>query len=200
MLDFPLAAPSANPSGYISPTRAVHVEEQLGSSIPYILDGGDCVIGIESTIISFLNDKPEILRHGGLSKEKIEKVIGAVTDHSISNKQANSTMNPLAPGMLSKHYSPRKPLFIGNIQQLLNNKNKKRVAVISFKNVFDDVPSENQFCLSAAGNLDEAAQHLFAAMRQADALNVDCILTEVFPDQELGRAINDRLMRASAKD
>jgi L-threonylcarbamoyladenylate synthase len=200
MLDFPLAAPSANPSGYISPTRATHVEEQLGGSIPYILDGGECKIGIESTIISFLHERPEILRHGGLSKEKIEHVIGAVIDQCILNKHANASINPLAPGMLAKHYSPKKLLLIGNIQHLLQDKNKKRVAVISFKDVFDDVPVENQFCLSVSGNLDEAAQHLFAAMRQADRLDVDCIVTEFFPDKELGRAINDRLMRAAAKE
>jgi L-threonylcarbamoyladenylate synthase len=200
MLDFPLAAPSANPSGYISPTTAVHVQTQLGHAIPYILDGGTCEVGIESTIISFLDNKPEILRYGGISKEKIEQIIGPINDKAIHPSTIIPAEKPLAPGMLTKHYAPLKPIFVGNITQLLHDKDKKRVAVISFQSVYDNIPIENQFCLSVSGNLNEAAQNLFAAMRKAETLDIDCILAEIFPAKDIGRAINDRLMRASAKE
>lgn len=196
-LDFPLAAPSANPSGYISPTTAQHVEQQLGSQIPYILDGGSSEVGLESTIISFLNPIPEILRHGGLSMEKIESVIGKVLDKVAQSGEQITTDNPVAPGMLARHYAPRTRLLHGDIRLLLDSYNPQKVALITFKDIYEHVPYTNQFVLSPSGNLDEAASKLFAAMRKADALGVELILAEVFPDKELGKAINDRLRRAA---
>ena len=116
-LEFPLAAPSANPFGYISPTTAQHVENQLGTKIPLILDGGNCEIGIESTIIGFEGEKAIIYRLGGISVEEIEKVIGKVeVRYSSSNpKEIN------APGMLESHYSPKKPFFLEDCSQLTSN-------------------------------------------------------------------------------
>ncbi len=198
MLDFPLAAPSANPSGYVSPTNAQHVEAQLGDKIPYILNGGQCEVGLESTIISFLNSVPEILRHGGLSIEKIEKVIEKVF-YKVSANDTITTDNPVAPGMLAKHYAPAKPLLQGDIEALLKNKNPQRVVIISLNKIYTQVPLENHILLSPNGNLDEAAQRLFSTMREAEQKDCDFILAEIFPDKELGKAINDRLKRAAIK-
>ena len=112
-LPFPLAAPSANPFGYVSPTRAEHVNEQLGDKIQYILDGGPCSVGIESTIIGFEGDVPVVYRLGGLGLEKIESLIGNV------ELNLNSSSNPKAPGQLKSHYAPRKKIIVGNLADLL---------------------------------------------------------------------------------
>ncbi len=109
-LDFPLAAPSANPFGYISPTSAQHVDNQLGSKIKYILDGGECMVGIESSIIGFIGDEIIVYRKGGLAIEDIESVVGKV------QIQEHSSSNPQAPGMLKSHYAPKSQLSIINYQ------------------------------------------------------------------------------------
>jgi L-threonylcarbamoyladenylate synthase len=189
VLDFPLAAPSANPFGYISPTRATHVNQQLGSKIEYILDGGDCNIGLESTIVGFENEKPTIYRMGGLSIEQIEAVVGAV------NIEINSSSNPTAPGQLKSHYAPSKKLFIGNTQTNCEN----GIGVLAFKMPSPFISLENQRILSPTGNLVEAAQNLFSFLRELDQLNIKSILAEEVPDVGLGRAINDRLRRAAAQ-
>jgi len=187
-LPFPLAAPSANPFGYVSPTKPAHVEEQLGHKIPYILDGGPCPVGIESTIVGFENDKPVVYRLGGLSLEDIEATIGTVT------LMTHSTSNPKSPGQLKSHYAPVKKVILGSIEALLKI-HKTNVGVLSFQNDFD---TANQIILSPSGKLDEAAQHLFEALRAFDKMDVEVVLTELVPDQGLGRAINDRLRRAAA--
>ncbi len=191
-LDFPIAAPSANPSGYVSPTSATHVSNQLGEQVCYILDGGDCTVGVESTIISFLKETPEILRFGGLSIESIESVIGKVT---LPTK--GFVDNPVAPGQLARHYATKHKLVIGNPSEYIEQYNPKRTGVISFHTLYPNIPTAQQFVLSPEGNLDKAAQQLFAAMRQMDALDLDLIVAELFPNEGLGRAINDRLKRAS---
>ncbi|MGE0587948.1 MAG: L-threonylcarbamoyladenylate synthase [Cyclobacteriaceae bacterium] len=189
-LDFPLAAPSANPFGYVSPTTAAHVEEQLGSKIPYILDGGPCKVGIESTIIGFENDKPIIYRRGGISNEAIERVIGPV------DSRLHSTSNPKAPGQLQSHYAPRKPFLLGDIDQLLTAVKGKKVGILRYKESKNR--AENEIVLSPTENLAEAAQNLFAALRQLDTMNIDLIIAEKVPDIGIGKAINDRLTRAAA--
>jgi L-threonylcarbamoyladenylate synthase len=188
-LPFPLAAPSANPFGYVSPTRAEHVDEQLGNKIEYILDGGPCRVGIESTIVGFENQKPVIYRLGGLSLEKIEHTIGKF------DLQPYSTSNPKAPGQLKSHYAPGHKLILGNIDELLPAYPSKRLGILSFKNVYG-LPHE--IVLSPSGSLDEAAKNLFAALRQFDTFAIDMIIAELVPDEGLGRAINDRLRRAAA--
>jgi L-threonylcarbamoyladenylate synthase len=188
-LDFPLAAPSANPFGYISPTSALHVAEQLGDRIPYILDGGECIVGVESTIIDCSGDTPTILRLGGTSVETIEEIIGPVRVNAIS------TSSPQAPGMLHSHYAPRKPLLVGNIHELLHE-HGSNVSILSFKDSFHNF---RNIRLSETGDLHEAARNLFAAMRKLDADHHEFILAEFVPDFGLGRAINDRLKRAAAK-
>ncbi len=191
-LNFPLAAPSANPSGFISPTSAIHVEQQLGNKIDYILDGGICKVGLESTIISFLENEPKILRFGGLAIEAIEAVLNKKLATSSSNDKI------VAPGMLSKHYAPIHPLqIVENLSESIHLFDKNRVGVISFSESYAEVPTEHQFILSKSKDLNEAASNLFAAMRHVDELDLDIILSEKFPNIGLGFAINDRLKRAS---
>ncbi|PSR56004.1 threonylcarbamoyl-AMP synthase [Adhaeribacter arboris] len=191
-LDFPVAAPSANPFGYVSPTTAQHVEQQLGDRIPYIIDGGPCQIGIESTIINLVNNEVEILRLGGLAIEEIETVIKQPVKYV-----KTSSSNPKAPGMLSSHYAPRKKVLLGNIRENLKNYNPERTGILSFQNVWEQVPRNQQFILAPNGDTNEAARNLFAALRQLDSLSIDIILAELVPETGLGKAINDRLIRAS---
>lgn len=192
-LPFPLAAPSANPFGYISPTTAEHVNDQLGDNIAYILDGGPCEVGVESTIVGFDNDEPFIYRMGGLTQEEIEHEIGPVT------VQLNASSNPKSPGQLASHYAPQKKLLLGNLNDLLKTQFSGEVGIISFENAFDLVKSENQRILSRNGNMEEAARNLFAALRELDKLEIQTILAEFVPDIGLGKAINDRLKRASSR-
>lgn len=188
-LDFPLAAPSANPFGYVSPTTPSHVNDQLGNKIPYILDGGSCKIGIESTIIGFESNLPVMYRKGGLSLEDIEKLIGKI------DIQAYSTSNPKTPGQLKSHYAPSKRVIVGKMDDLLQKYPAHCSAVLTFK---DDYHSPHQVVLSPSGSLEEAAKNLFAALRDLDKKLVDVILVELVPDEGLGKAINDRLKRAAA--
>jgi L-threonylcarbamoyladenylate synthase len=196
-INFPLAAPSANPSGFISPTNAWHVNEQLGDKVGYILNGGPCDVGIESTIISFITETPCILRFGGLPQEKIESIVGPVETHIELNEESEN--KPIAPGMLTRHYAPTHQLIFGDVRKYLSYFDTQRVGIITFSSVYEEVPASRQFVLSHTRSLDEAAQKLFAAMREIDKLDVDVILAEKFPDEGLGRAINDRLKRASEK-
>jgi L-threonylcarbamoyladenylate synthase len=187
--EFPLAAPSANPFGYISPTSPEHVNDQLGEKIAYILDGGQCRVGIESTIVGFENDFPVIYRTGGLSLEDIEAVVGKVT------AQAYSSSNPKAPGQLKSHYAPTKKMIIGKIEELLKRYPAHCSAILTFHENFH---SPHQFVLSPSGTLQEAAHNLFMGLRLLDKMPVNIILAEYVPDNGLGRAINDRLRRAAA--
>lgn len=193
-LDFPVAAPSANPFGYISPTMAEHVNAQLGEKVSYILDGGTCEVGVESTIVSFLNEKPRVLRLGGLAVEKIESVIGPVE----INQHSSST--PAAPGMLKSHYSPGKSIVLINDFPLNNEMNYAQIGAIVFNTPLENIPLENQLILSKSGDLDEAARNLFSSLRLLDQNpNIKTILTAFVPNEGLGRAINDRIKRATAK-
>ena len=191
-LDFPLAAPSANPFGYVSPTKAQHVNEQLGEKISFILDGGDCSIGIESTIVKVEGDDVTVLRLGGCSVESIQSVVGPIVVNSISNT------NPIAPGMLDSHYSPLTPLKIGNINKMAEKYQDLKLGVLSFNKFVDEIDRNRQFVLSEKSDLNEAATRLFTGLRHLDNLNLQLILSEYVPDQDLGLAINDRLKRAQS--
>lgn len=188
-LDFPLAAPSANPFGYISPTTAQHVADQLASEVDYILDGGACTVGVESTIVGVEGNQVVVYRLGGLSIESIESIIGQVVIRS------HSSSNPKAPGMLESHYAPGKPVYIGSISELIPQFKGKRIGILSFQETYTGCDAIE--VLSPSGNMIEAATHLFAAMRRLDASAIDLILTEKFPNYTLGKAINDRLQRAA---
>ena len=191
ILPFPLAAPSANPFGYISPTTAQHVFDQLQDKIPYILDGGPCMVGVESTIIGFDGDEPVVYRLGGTSIEDIEAITGKI------RLQINQSSNPSAPGQLKSHYAPGKPIVTGDIEKLIHLHPNKKIAVISFQKAWHGENILHNWILSENGNLKEAAVNLFKALREADQSDADIILAEVFPKEGLGRAINDRLKRAS---
>jgi L-threonylcarbamoyladenylate synthase len=192
-LDFPLAAPSANPFGYISPTSAKHVAKQLGDKIPYILDGGECQVGIESTIVGFENEEVIVYRKGGLAIEEIEKVVGKVQVIS------HSSSNPKAPGMLKSHYAPRKEMFILDNDNLKKETQKDRIGYLAFQEYNVDLPQNSQLILSESGSYREAAKNLFAYMRAFDAMDIDKIFVELLPEKDLGIAINDRLRRAAVK-
>ena len=193
-LDFPLAAPSANPFGYISPTSTAHVNQQLGKQIPYILDGGDCSIGIESTIIGVENDEIILYRLGGLSLNAIESVVGKVQIN------INQSSNPKSPGQIKSHYAPKKPFYIGDIQELIYQFRDKKVGIISFgKNANFKQQNIVEYNLSLVGDTYEAAQNLFGTMRILDNSAIDIIVTDYLPETGLGLAINDRLQRAAAK-
>lgn len=195
-LEFPLAAPSANPFGYISPTSAQHVVDQLGGKIPYVLDGGACEVGIESTIAGFEDGKLVIYRLGGTTISEIESVAG------VASIRLTSSSDPRAPGMLKSHYAPSVPLYFGDIEELIVLHNNKSFAVLCFTGESLPKIPENAVVLklSTSGNVEEAARNLFAALRHLDRLNVKCILAERFPDEGLGKAINDRLLRASVRE
>ena len=190
-IKFPLAAPSANPFGYISPTSAQHVVNQLGGEVAYILDGGSCTVGLESTIVGPGKKHPAIYRKGGISQEDIEAIIGPV------EVMPYSSSNPKAPGMLDRHYSPRTPILLGNIPELLKKYITKNTAVLSFTKDYRQ-GHPNDKILSPSADTREAAVNFFSSLRELDNLGVDIILAELVPNEALGASINDRLKRAAA--
>jgi L-threonylcarbamoyladenylate synthase len=187
-LDFPLAAPSANPFGYVSPVTARHVMDGLEGRIPYILDGGTCKVGVESTIIGTEGDEIVIYRVGGVSVEEIASVTGREVVLSLLHKR------PETPGQLKTHYAPSTPMIVGDVDALIEANKNKKIAVISFTAAYPKVYANK--ILSPSGNLHEAASSLFSAIREIDRSDAELILAERFPDVGIGRAINDRLGRA----
>lgn len=189
LLDFPVAAPSANPFGFVSPSRSEHVHHHFAGRIPMILDGGPCEVGIESTIVGLENGKVTIYRLGGIAKEEIEALIGAVDVKLSSSK-------PQVPGQLVRHYSPSAKVVVVDTQREMNEACKEDCAVICF----DLDPPENiqkVFKLSRTGDYKEAAKNFYHAMRSwENDKSVETIVIERLPDLDLGRAINDRLRRA----
>lgn len=190
LLDFPLAAPSANPFGYVSPTAASHVMQGLNGIIPYILDGGDCRVGLESTIVDFEGEEVIIRRKGGIASEEISRVINrdVVLRTHISD-------HPVAPGQLKSHYATATPLYTGNLAEMAGHFKGRKIAIIEFGPPLD-AEVFARVNLSAAGNTDEAARNLFSMMRTMDKMGADVILAPVLPETGLGAAINDRLKRA----
>ncbi|MDH3381855.1 MAG: L-threonylcarbamoyladenylate synthase [Flavobacteriaceae bacterium] len=191
-LDFPLVAPSANPYGYISPTKPSHVHKQLGSKIPYILDGGSCDKGIESTVVGFENGKIIIYRLGAISLEMIAEVSKEVIIRDTEEEK------PLSPGMVPHHYSPHTKLILTDKpEEIVKFYKDDEVAFIGFKNKLNCIPDENQLVLSSDGNLNEAAQNLYHALHLMDDKNLKVIVAEKMPNEGIGKSINDRLTRAS---
>lgn len=189
-LDFPLAAPSANPFGYISPTTAQHVAEQLGDKVDYILDGGPAQVGIESTIIGFAPEEaPTLYRLGGIAIEEVEEICGPLQRLTLSE-------NPQTSGMLKSHYAPRVDLHLGDLKELIAEFGTEKVAILSFREAIPGISPQYQRQLSPSGSLREAAQNLFSTLRELDQLPVQHILAEGVPARGLGLAINDRLQRA----
>lgn len=188
-LDFPLAAPSANPSGYISPTRPEHVLEQLGEQVAYVLDGGPSEVGVESTILKVDGETVTLLRPGGLDIESIEEVVGKITVPTKSKLEA--------PGMLASHYAPGKQVLLGDTQAL--SLQYTDALVLAYRQTLRSLPFDRQLVLSPSGNLREAASNLFSHLRQLDAMHGSHIIAELVPNHDLGLAINDRLQRAAAE-
>ncbi len=188
----PIAAPSANRFGCLSPTRAVHVLEQLGDRVDMIIDGGSCQVGIESTIISLVDDRNVILRPGGVTAEDIEAVIGPV------ESRAESTGSPEAPGQLPRHYSPSIPVELaGSIGQI--DFSREDAGFLLFSKPFFDVPAARTEILSEEGDLKEASANLFSALHRLDDMSIRVIIAEPLPETGLGVAIMDRLRRAARK-
>jgi L-threonylcarbamoyladenylate synthase len=185
----PLAAPSANPFGYVSPTTAAHVAEQLGDAVDLVLDGGPCRVGIESTILS-LAPEPVLLRPGGVAREDLEAVLG------IRIPTATPGARVLAPGTLPSHYAPRTPLRLLDAPAPAPRATSRRVGLLAFT----AGPHEGYAVVervSPDGSLVTAAANLFAALRRLDAAGLDLVLAEPCPEVGLGLAIMDRLRRAA---
>jgi len=192
-LPFPLAAPSANPFGSISPTKPTHVENYFKNDIQMVLDGGSCTNGIESTIIGFENEEPVIYRLGALPVEDIEAVVGTI---SIKNKKEEK---PDAPGMLARHYAPKTSTFLAdNITAEIEKNCGKKIGVLVFKSSLNN-ENITEIILSKNGSLQEAAAKLYDAMHELDTKNLDIIIAERFSEFGLGKSINDRLQRATFK-
>lgn len=189
----PIAAPSANLFGRISPTTAEHVREQLGSLVDVIVDGGPCRVGVESTVLSLVESPPVLLRHGGVPLEILAEILG-----EIAYPMATNDAGPMAaPGMLTQHYAPRTQLRI--VTDWDDVAADASVGVLAFQTFERTGEFGRVEILSSTGNLTDAAANLFAAMRRLDAAGLRLILAERAPDAGLGRAINDRLQRAAAQ-
>jgi L-threonylcarbamoyladenylate synthase len=189
----PLAAPSANPFGGVSPTRAEHVSRGLGATVDLILDGGPTEHGLESTIVSTVGDELVLLRHGSLSLETLESFAGPVRDATTPAAGAA----PSAPGQLSSHYAPRTPLRLiepGNVPL----SERRTAGLLAFERPFADYAAVR--VLSPSGSLREAAAELFAALHALDALGLARIDAQPVPEHDLGRAIMDRLRRAAFRE
>ncbi|WP_116125036.1 L-threonylcarbamoyladenylate synthase [Lewinella sp. IMCC34183] len=187
-VEFPVAAPSANPFGYVSPVTAAHVAAQLGERVDYILDGGPCRVGVESTIVGFPGGRPTVLRKGGTPVERIEELLGtevAVRTHGSSR--------PEAPGMLTHHYSPGLPLW------LTENAPEPGTAERAAVRFGEPAGNAHEYTLSATGDLEEAARNLFGILRQLAEAGYGAAQVALVPERGLGRAINDRLRRAAER-
>ncbi len=189
----PIAAPSANPFGYVSPTTARHVQETLGQTLALILDGGPCPVGLESTVCALTDKEAVVLRPGGVSVEDIEDVIGPVCLPSSGDP------DPRSPGTLPHHYAPRVPITLLALGQAIPQPSpQERVGLLTFMHRPAADAYTCQAALSAGGNLVEAATHLFATLHHFDRLNLDRLVVEAVPERGIGRAIMDRLRRAAA--
>jgi L-threonylcarbamoyladenylate synthase len=195
-LSYPLAAPSANLFGYISPTTAQHVYKQLNKKIPYILDGGPCQTGIESTVVGFNNNgEPVVYRMGAITNEQIKEVCGICL-----TKEHNKDTTIESPGMIAYHYSPNTKLIaVNNIQEAINTHGHKRMGVITFYKTKGKDKVQHLITLSKNKNLTEAATNLYAAMHTLDEMSLDIIITELLPNEGIGKAINEKIIKAAAK-
>jgi L-threonylcarbamoyladenylate synthase len=187
----PIAAPSANRFCAVSPTTAQHVADQFAGQVPHILDGGPCRVGVESTVVSFLDEQPALLRPGGVTIEEIEAVVGPL------RRGATDGAPVMAPGQFPRHYSPSTPLILS--VEAKPPPSYRRVGLLSLGQPSAAGNFVAVEVLSARGCLREAAQNLFAALRRLDEQNLDLIVAQPVPETGLGLAIMDRLRRAEAK-
>ena len=188
-----IAAPSANPFGYVSPTEAQHVAEQLGSSIDLILDGGQCTVGVESTILSMIGEIPIVLRAGGVSVEALTEILGKV------EVQIGTMQQPQAPGQMQRHYATLTRLEIADetMEALRANEKTGLISMLAPENPQKYAAIE---IMSPTGNFQEAAANLFRALRRLDSLSLDRIIARPIPEVGLGLAMMDRLRRCAARE
>jgi L-threonylcarbamoyladenylate synthase len=195
----PLAAPSANPFGYVSPTTAAHVRDGLGSAIKHILDGGPCRHGLESTILDVRNPRrPVLLRPGVITAEQLSRVLGVPV--RAGSRSRNPAIPVLAPGLMPRHYSPLQPLQIHRrITAAMVARARSNEAWICFRQPVWAEGSTNVFWLSTRGSAVEAGRRLFSVLRRLDQGSWTRLHAELAPPNGPGLAINDRLRRAAAK-
>lgn len=186
----PIAAPSANPFGYISPTTAAHVAAQIGDKVPLILDGGPCRVGLESTVISFVHAPPTLLRPGAVTREQLEALIGPIAI-------ASSSDQPTAPGQLPRHYAPRTRLTIVADAADVPRDARAQAALLTPFPSADADGFRHVETLAGRDDLTAAAANLFAALRRLDSSGYTRIYAVAVPEHGLGLAIMDRLRRAS---
>ena len=192
-LEFPLAAPSANPFGYVSPTLAEHVVATLGDRILAVLDGGASEHGVESTIVDLRDpDAPKILRPGPLSAEQL-----GIQDVEMELKQSSNELAQAAPGMLTQHYSPNTPITLFGHDEQPNNVQKSEAVLFNTKPT--GKVAENTFWLSESGDLTEIAHNLFMLIQKLDVRDYTQLKVERAEHVDIGIAVNDRLSRAAAK-
>jgi len=191
----PVAAPSANRFGRVSPTTAQHVIEELGEAVDLVLDGGPCNTGVESTVVALHDQRVHVLRPGGTTVEAIGKVVGDGRVALGSGAGASEASRPVSPGMLEKHYAPRTPLHVVEDTAELVADDHSGLLVLQPPADADGWAALE--VLSASGDLREAAANLFAALRRLDATGLQQIVATAVPERGLGRAINDRLRRAA---
>lgn len=199
-----VAAPSANPFGFLSPTLAEHVRRFLGDKVDIIVDGGPCSVGVESTVLDMTIDPPRVLRPGGMPAEAIEEVIGPVLRCGPS-PAVGEGKGAASPGLLDSHYAPRTPLHLVGRGDLAAARPSGRAAILVSSAVSGATleATSGRFALarylSPSGDLVEAASGLFAALHELDSGGFDQIWAELAPEVGLGPAINDRLRKASKK-
>lgn len=187
-LPFPLVAPSANRFTQLSPTEPAHVLQQFGPALPYILDGGACAVGVESTVVGFDEaGDPVLYRPGAIPAEAIEAVTGRACRPAPPGDGSS-------PGLHRLHYAPRTPLTLLTDQTVFTQPG--RVGLLVFQHFHPAIPVAQQVCLSPSGNLEEAARNLYGALHRLDALGLERLYAGLVPDRGIGRAINDRIRRA----
>jgi len=202
-LDFPLAAPSANPFGYVSPTRPDHVQQTLGDRIPAILDGGPCHHGLESTILDLREPShPRLLRPGPVSRETLAGILQCDIDLG-APKSSSATAAQAAPGLLSQHYSPRArvrllPHGFQDFQTLDELGAVKAALLLNTRPQADLALEADLYWMAESEDLAEIGQNLFAMLQKCDRMGYGILFTEEAVDKGLGQAINDRLRRAAA--
>ncbi len=187
----PIAAPSANSFGKLSPTSAQHVVKQLGEKVDIVMDGGNCSVGVESTIIEITETKNYLLRPGGIAKEEIEAIIGKL-------ELKKNTQNPNSPGQLKIHYAPDIPIYFYD-EKLLSKFAGKKLGGLFFKESKRDNYFSSIKILSQSGNLREAASNIFSFLHEFENEKLDAIFVEKIEKKGLGYAIMDRLDKAVNK-
>lgn len=191
----PIAAPSANPSMYISPTTSQHAQDMLGDKVSCVLEGGPCSVGLESTVLSLLHETPTILRPGAITATQISHLLGCDV-LTASHTKAGSSSPLLSPGLLAKHYAPKTPVILCSELTSMSSL-PKRIGLIMFSDEEAPCPADVVERLSRTGDLQQIAAKLFAALHSLDDMKLDLIVVDTCEPVGLGAAIMDRLIRAS---